>query len=137
VEGLGNLARRRLTAGRAADESEAEPLLAGITARFVAAYKAYDCDAWIATITAVGAEAVIPPRTNRTEQRHFDRHLDKGLNLIKRFVCPNQTLSQDLHAIRHAGPALRGVHRHHCRLDLARPMSNLPWEKGQHHGIPG
>jgi hypothetical protein len=30
VEGLGNLARWRLSAGQAADVSEAEPLLAGI-----------------------------------------------------------------------------------------------------------
>jgi hypothetical protein len=50
VEGLGNLARWRLSAGQAADVTEAETLLAGIAARFVAADKAYDCDALIKTI---------------------------------------------------------------------------------------
>jgi transposase len=105
VEGLGNLARWRLTAGQAADVSEAEPLLAGIAATSVAADKVYDCDALIDTSTAGGAEAVIPPRTNRTEQRHFDRHLYKGRNLEgaqpgRALLLSYQTLSQDLHAIR-------------------------------------
>lgn len=87
MDGLGNLARWRLTAGQAADVSEAEPLLAGIAATSVAADKAYDCDALIETITAGGAEAVIPPRANRSAPRHFDRHLYKGRNLIERLFC--------------------------------------------------
>jgi len=45
VEGLGNLARWRLTPGQAADVCEAEPLLAGISAQAVVADKAYDSDA--------------------------------------------------------------------------------------------
>jgi transposase len=87
VEGLGNLARWRLSAGQAADVSEAEPLLAGIAAGSVAADKAYDYDALIDLITAGRAKAVIPPRANRTEQRHFDRHLYRGRNLVERFFC--------------------------------------------------
>ncbi|MBP6735224.1 MAG: transposase [Chromatiaceae bacterium] len=51
----------------------------------MAVNKAYDCDALIDTVTASGAEAVIPPRINRTEQRHFDRHLYQGRNLVERF----------------------------------------------------
>ena len=50
MDGLGNLARWRLSAGQAADVTEAETLLAGIAAGFVAADKAYDCDALIKTI---------------------------------------------------------------------------------------
>jgi hypothetical protein len=60
VDGLGNLARRRLSAGQAADVREAEPLPAGIAAGSVAADNADDGDALIETITAGGAEAVIP-----------------------------------------------------------------------------
>lgn len=87
VEALGNLARWRLTAGQVADVREAEPLLEGVAADAVAADKAYDCNALIDTITARGAQAVIPPRANRTEQRDFDRHLYKGRNLVERFFC--------------------------------------------------
>ena len=53
----------------------------------MAADKAYDCNALIDTITARGAQAVIPPRTNRTAPRDFDRHLYKGRNLVERFFC--------------------------------------------------
>jgi transposase len=87
VESLGNLARWRLTPGQAADVCEAEPLLAGIPAQAVAADKAYDSDALIDTITASGAQAVIPPRANRNAPRGFDRHLYKGRNLVERFFC--------------------------------------------------
>ncbi len=86
VEALGNLARWRLTA-EAADVSEAEPLLEGVPGQVVAADKAYDCDALIDTMTANGAQAVIPPRANRTEPRDYDRHLYKGRNLVERFFC--------------------------------------------------
>ena len=87
VEALGNLARWRLTAGQVADVHEAQPLLEGIDTEAVAADKAYDSNALIDTITASGAQPVIPPRTNRTEQRDFDRHLYKGRNLVERFFC--------------------------------------------------
>ena len=62
-------------------------MLEGLAAEAVAADKAYDCNALIETITARGAQAVIPPRANRTEQRDFDRHLYKRLNLVERFFC--------------------------------------------------
>jgi transposase len=87
VEALGNLARWRLTPGQAADVNEAAPLLEGVVTEAVAADKAYDSDSLIDTITASGAQAVIPPRANRTEQRAFDRHIYKGRNLVERFIC--------------------------------------------------
>ena len=42
-------------------------------------------DALVALIHASGAEAVIPPRSNRTEQRDYDRHVYKDRNLVERF----------------------------------------------------
>jgi len=33
----------------------------------------------------MGAEAVIPPRSNRTEHRAYDRHVYKDRNLVERF----------------------------------------------------
>ena len=87
VEALGNLARWRLTAAQAADVSEAAPLLDGVAAQAVAADKAYDSQALIDTITASGAQAVIPPRANRTQSRTFDRHIYESRNLVERFFC--------------------------------------------------
>jgi transposase len=67
--------------------TEAEPLLEGIPAEAVAADKAYDSQALIDSITRRGAQAVIPPRSNRTNPREFDRHLYKGRNVVERFFC--------------------------------------------------
>jgi hypothetical protein len=50
-----------------------KPFLEGGAAKAVAADEAYDCDVLIDTNTASGAQAVIPPRANRTKQRDFDR----------------------------------------------------------------
>ena len=38
-------------------------------------------------IEAQGAQAVIPPRSNRLTQRAYDRHLYKDRNLVERFFC--------------------------------------------------
>jgi transposase len=49
--------------------------------------KGYDADALVALINAAGAQAVIPPRSNRTEQRDYDRHVYKDRNLVERFFA--------------------------------------------------
>lgn len=40
---------------------------------------------WVARIEASGAQAVIPPRKNRIQQRSYDHDLYKDRNLIERF----------------------------------------------------
>lgn len=85
VEGLGLMARWTLTAGQTHDCQQAVPLLEGLRPDAVVADKAYDADALIAHIREMGAAAVIPPRTNRLEQRPFDKHQYKHRNLIERF----------------------------------------------------
>ena len=42
-------------------------------------------DTLIACIQAMGAEAVIPPRSHRIDQRAYDRHLYQDRNLVERF----------------------------------------------------
>jgi len=79
------MARWKLTAGQTHDCQQAVPLLAGLFPSAVVADKAYDADPLIAHIQAMGAAAVIPPRTNRLEQRSFDKHQYKHRNLIERF----------------------------------------------------
>ncbi len=51
----------------------------------VIADRAYDADSFIGKVRALGAEAVIPTRRNRVEQREYDRHWYKNRNLVERF----------------------------------------------------
>ena len=86
VNGLGLPVELQLTPGQQADVTQAEALLDGYRPAVVIADKGYDSDALIGTIQANGAEAVIPPRKNRTEARVYDRHLYKDRNLVERFL---------------------------------------------------
>lgn len=88
VDGLGNLGRLRLTGGERHDITEAENLLVGMgDVGAVIADKAFDADHLLARIRELGAQAVIPPRANRTETREYDVHPYKSRNLIERFFA--------------------------------------------------
>lgn len=54
-------------------------------ASHIIADKGYDSDAFVLIITDTGAQAVIPPRSNRKEQRFYDAELYKERNLVERF----------------------------------------------------
>jgi transposase len=86
VNGLGLPVELQLTPGQQADVTQAAALLEGHQPAAVIADKGYDSDALITTIQTKGAEAVIPPRNNRTEAREYDRHLYKDRNLVERFL---------------------------------------------------
>lgn len=62
-------------------------LLQGLQPDAVVADKAYDSNALLQVIAAMNATAVIPPRSNRLEQRAWDRHQYKHRNLVERFFC--------------------------------------------------
>ena len=51
----------------------------------VIADKAYDADPLLDFIADQGAEAVIPPRSNRTEQRDYDEYRYKERHLVECF----------------------------------------------------
>jgi len=85
VSGLGLPVELTLTAGQAADVTQAEALLECQPAEVVIADKGYDSDAVVERIEASGAEAVIPPRSNRKRQRPYDRERYKDRNLAERF----------------------------------------------------
>jgi transposase len=87
VDALGNPLRWILTGGEVADITQAHALIKGFDAKVVVGDKGYDADALVALINAAGAQAVIPPRRNRTEQRVYDRHLYKDRNLVERFFA--------------------------------------------------
>ncbi len=75
-----------LTAGQVADVTQGKALVAGIEAEHGIADKGYDSNELVGVIEAGGAEAVIPPRSNRKEKRAYDRHLYKERNLVERFI---------------------------------------------------
>jgi len=60
-------------------------LIAGFTADYVIADKGYDSDTFVMSVQNVGAQAVIPPRSNRKKIRDYDTELYKERNLVERF----------------------------------------------------
>jgi transposase len=85
VDALGNPLRLILTGGQEADVTQGAALVSGIATQAVIADKGYDSNALIETIDAFGAQAIIPPRSNRKTQRKIDWHRYKARNLVERF----------------------------------------------------
>lgn len=77
--------RLTLTAGNRHDLTQAESLLEGWETERVIADKGYDSDKVLDTVEALPAEAVIPPKANRLEQREYDRDCYRERHLIECF----------------------------------------------------
>ena len=73
-----------LTGGLVSDYKPADQLLENIQSSFVLADKGYDSQHLVDLIQAQGAEAVIPPKANRTIQRNYDMEIYKQRNWIER-----------------------------------------------------
>ncbi len=86
MNGLGLPVNITLTPGQQADITQAKVLLEGYSPTAVIVDKAYDSDDFAKDVEAQGAQAVIPPRQNRTQPRDYDRHLYKERNLVERFI---------------------------------------------------
>jgi transposase len=74
-----------LTPGQNHDVTQGPALIANSEAKKKIADKGYDSDRFIEAIEATGAEAVIPPRSNRLEQRSYDKEAYKERNVVERF----------------------------------------------------
>ena len=74
-----------MTGGNRHDLTQAEVLLKGWETERVIADKGYDSDKVLATIEVLAAEAVIPPKANRLEQREYDQEFYKERHLIECF----------------------------------------------------
>lgn len=85
VEALGNPLRFLLTGGQRHDITQAEDLLAGYEFERAIADRSYDATELLQVLAAKGAEAVIPPRKNRKDQREYDKHLYKERHLVECF----------------------------------------------------
>ncbi len=84
---FGNLVHFKLTGGNEHDGPHAKALLNSIDAEKVIADKAYDSNELLATIDQMGADAVIPSKANRKQQRTLDAETYKRRNRIERFFC--------------------------------------------------
>ena len=86
VDALGNPLRVVLGPGQQADcRRAADLLVAAKGAGNVLADKAYDTDAVVASVVALGAQVVIPSKKNRLVQRVIDRNLYRDRNKVERF----------------------------------------------------
>ena len=83
---MGNPLRLSLTAGQASDVTQGAPLIKDFAAQAVIADKGYDSDELVTTIREQQAQAVLPPRGNRLEQREYDRHLYRERHLVECFI---------------------------------------------------
>lgn len=73
-----------LSGSQQSDFIQALPLLHQRKAQAVLADKGYDADSIVEAIISMGAQAVIPPKSNRKSLRPYDRYLYKQRNLIER-----------------------------------------------------
>ena len=85
IDALGNPLGFILTPGQQSDITQAETLISPYDTDAVVGDKGYDSDKFIAFIKAREAEAVIPSRKNRKEQREIDENLYKDRNKVERF----------------------------------------------------
>ena len=85
VDALGNPREFVLTGGECADINAAPELLHNVSNCFVLADKGYDSDKLVREIESKGCTAVIPPRSNRTALRVYDRHIYEERHLIENF----------------------------------------------------
>jgi transposase len=88
VDALGNPIGFFLTGGEAHDLVGADHLLPAMAADTLIADKAFDADERVLEpLAAAGKTAVIPPRSNRSSPRDYDRQLYAARHLIENFFA--------------------------------------------------
>ena len=85
VNGLGLPVKLILTAGQAADVSQAKSLIEGVPFEIVIADKGYDSKEVVTAVEDKGGEAVVPSRSNAKSPREIDFVQYKERNLVERF----------------------------------------------------
>lgn len=86
VESRGPPSEIRLTPGQDADVTHAETLLGDHRPGAVLGDKGYDSDAFAQAVEGRGAAVVIPPRSNRTSPRGYDRVVYKERDKVERCI---------------------------------------------------
>ena len=72
-----------ITQGTTADCTQAQQLISGLKAEYLLADRGYDSDAMVEQAVAQGMQSVIPPKKNRTVQRHYDKDIYKLRHLVE------------------------------------------------------
>ena len=85
TDALGNPLKLILTPGQRNDVTQAEDLLEDLEAERVMGDKGYDAQVVLDKVAEMEAEAVIPPKANRKEQREYDKEFYKERHLIENF----------------------------------------------------
>ncbi len=85
TDALGNPLKLILTPGQRNDVTQAEELLDDLEGERVIGDKGYDAQVVLDKVEEMGAEAVIPPKANRKEQREYDKEFYKERHLIEVF----------------------------------------------------
>ena len=67
------------------DVTHAQALIEGFNADAVLGDKGHEANCLLEYLARRDIQAVIPPKTNRVEQREYDRHVYKDRNLVERF----------------------------------------------------
>jgi transposase len=87
VDALGNLVRVVLLPGQRHDSVGIAPLLKDLDVAALLADKAFDTNAIRADLNERGAQAVIPPKSNRATDIPCDVERDKWRHLVENFFC--------------------------------------------------
>ncbi|KGW18041.1 IS5 family transposase [Burkholderia pseudomallei] len=85
VDDAGRPLRLIATEGQVSDISCANELVEHLRTGAVIADKGYDSNAFVESIRATRAKAVIPPRSNRKTKRRYSRVLYRTRNIVERF----------------------------------------------------
>jgi putative transposase len=86
VDALGNVLRLLYTAGQVHDSTQAEALIAGLSAENLIGDKAFDSDRFRAYVADCNMTAVIPSNANRAKAIPYDRHVYKERHLVEIFI---------------------------------------------------
>ena len=86
VDALGNPVKVMLSPGQDHDLTCAESLIEDVDPGALIADKAFDADAFIATLSGRAIDPVIPSKSNRKTPRPCDFVLYRERNLIERFI---------------------------------------------------
>ncbi len=87
TDAVGHLIRLVILPGQTHDLKAVRELLDDLTCEMLIGDKAFDADWVLDTVAERGATAVIPPRSNRSTPRDFDRDADKERHRIENFFA--------------------------------------------------
>ncbi|RJE78449.1 hypothetical protein DWB67_17675 [Paracoccus sp. JM45] len=87
MDSLGNLIRFLLLPGQAHDTKGVAPLIRNVPFGALLADKAFDANWLLEELDARGASAVIPPKSNRKQQRNYDADAYKWRHMVENYFA--------------------------------------------------